>query len=282
MKKLLSVIICISMVLAGCSTGDGAVSTGTTGDNASAEGETAEASTETASETEEASAAEEGNGSGSAGKPALVVTGEEEEEDFDRAVQNRSTKKAADPNAYMLRNYSAKAEDTTVTDVTAEEQKKSPKAYTVMVYIVGSNLESRMGAATNDIDEMRDAGLDYENTNLLLYTGGSRRWVSNIPNDTNSVLDLSKDEDLRIAAQTDMSANMGSPETLAEFINYCTRNYPAEHYALILWDHGGGPLWGYGSDELFGNDSLLLDELRTLNGNLDISLGRMIEATDTL
>ena len=25
-----------------------------------------------------------------------------------------------------------------------------------------------------------------------------------------------------------------------------------------------------------------LDELRTLNGNLDISLGRMIEATDTL
>ena len=277
MKKLLSVIICISMVLAGCSTGDGAVSTGTTGDNASAEGETAEASTETASETEEASAAEEGNGNGSAGKPALVVTGEEEEEDFDRAVQNRSTKKAADPNAYMLRNYSAKAEDTTVTDVTAEEQKKSPKAYTVMVYIVGSNLESRMGAATNDIDEMRDAGLDYENTNLLLYTGGSRRWVSNIPNDTNSVLDLSKDEDLRIAAQTDMSANMGSPETLAEFINYCTRNYPAEHYALILWDHGGGPLWGYGSDELFDNDSLLLDELRTAMDSTEFGRGKKLD-----
>ena len=44
-----------------------------------------------------------------------------------------------------------------------------------MVYIVGSNLESRLGAATSDIEEMRDAGLDFERANLLLYTGGSRR-----------------------------------------------------------------------------------------------------------
>lgn len=96
MKRLLSIIICVSMVLAGCSAGNGTVGTGATGDSASAGG-TAEVSTETASETEGASAAEEGNGSGSAGKPSLEVIGEEEE-DFNRAVQNRSSKKAADPN----------------------------------------------------------------------------------------------------------------------------------------------------------------------------------------
>lgn len=65
-----------------------------------------------------------------------------------------------------------------------------------------------------------------------------------------------------ITAQTQEAADMGSPQTLSAFINYCTDNYPAKHYGLILWDHGGGPLWGYGSDELFGNDSLILQELR--------------------
>ena len=132
-----------------------------------------------------------------------------------------------------------------------------------MVYIVGSNLESRYGSATNDIAEMRQAGLDYDKTNLLVYTGGSKRWVSDIPSTSNNVLDLSKDPEEkdskeRIVAHTDASANMGIPQTLSEFVSYCTENYPAQHYGLILWNHGGGPLWGYGSDELFKNDSLLL------------------------
>ena len=68
---------------------------------------------------------------------------------------------------------------------------KAVKDYTVMVYIVGSNLESRLGAATTDIGEMKQAGIDFGKINLLVYTGGSRRWVSDIPNKYNSVLDLS-------------------------------------------------------------------------------------------
>ena len=47
-------------------------------------------------------------------------------------------------------------------------------------------------------------------------------------------------------------------ETLADFVNFSTEYFPAQHYGLVLWDHGAGPLWGYGSDELFDNDSLLL------------------------
>lgn len=139
---------------------------------------------------------------------------------------------------------------------------KAVKDYTVMVYIVGSNLESRLGAATTDIGEMKQAGIDFGKTNLLVYTGGSRRWVSDIPNKYNSVLDLSTAGGSQIIAQTKESADMGMPQTLTEFINYCTALYPAKHYGLIFWDHGAGPLWGYGSDELFGNDSLLLEELR--------------------
>ena len=34
--------------------------------------------------------------------------------------------------------------------------------------------------------------------------------------------------------------NMGDPATLTNFINWATAAYPADNYALILWNHGGG------------------------------------------
>lgn len=34
--------------------------------------------------------------------------------------------------------------------------------------------------------------------------------------------------------------NMGSPENLGIFIDYCKEYYQAENYGLILWNHGGG------------------------------------------
>ncbi len=34
--------------------------------------------------------------------------------------------------------------------------------------------------------------------------------------------------------------NMGDPQTLVDFVTWARQNYPAEHYCLVLWDHGGG------------------------------------------
>ncbi|MFZ3048273.1 MAG: clostripain-related cysteine peptidase [Desulfatirhabdiaceae bacterium] len=34
--------------------------------------------------------------------------------------------------------------------------------------------------------------------------------------------------------------NMGDPETLVDFMNWAKFYYPAEHYALVFWDHGWG------------------------------------------
>ena len=45
---------------------------------------------------------------------------------------------------------------------------------------------------------------------------------------------------------------MTDPATLADFIRYCKETFPADRYALIMWDHGGGSLAGYGYDELYG------------------------------
>jgi len=54
--------------------------------------------------------------------------------------------------------------------------------------------------------------------------------------------------------------NMGDPQTLVDFVSFSISNYPAEHYALILWDHGGG-LSGVCWDDTNG-DNLNIHEIR--------------------
>lgn len=135
------------------------------------------------------------------------------------------------------------------------------KKHTVMIYMIGSNLESTVGNATRDMAEAMESGFDPDTSNVIAYTGGSSRWLGRLPSQQNNVVDLSKPMGQQIVAQTGEICNMGAPETLADFINFAVQNFPAEHYGLIFWDHGGGPLWGYGSDELFEEDSLSLREL---------------------
>ncbi len=135
------------------------------------------------------------------------------------------------------------------------------KTYTVMIYMIGSDLESQIGAATRDLQEIQMSGVDFEQVNVLVYTGGSARWNTNVPTETSTVLDLSKSAEDWIVASTEEAADMGDSSNLRNFVNFCQANYPAEHNALIFWDHGGGPLMGYGSDELFGGDGLLLAEM---------------------
>ena len=59
-----------------------------------------------------------------------------------------------------------------------KETPSDKKDFTLMVYMIGSNLESLRGSASKDILEMLDSGVGYENFNLILYTGGSTRWSS--------------------------------------------------------------------------------------------------------
>ena len=164
-------------------------------------------------------------------------------------------------------------------EIVKKDPKRGPsrKSWTVMIYMIGSNLESRQGCATSDLEEIDDAGLNFENFNVVVYTGGSVRWVGNVPCSQNSVLDMSLEGDERIVAATRGNANMGLPETLSDFLTFCDENYPAEHNALIFWDHGAGPLWGYGSDELYDGDSLMLTEMRSAMDASPFSDGRKLD-----
>ncbi len=134
------------------------------------------------------------------------------------------------------------------------------KENTLMIYVIGSDLESKAGAASDDFEEMKKSGIDTDKTNVVIFTGGCKKWFVDISNQTNTVVKLESDG-LYAYAETDENMNMADPETLLTFIDYAYEEFPAENYSLIFWDHGGGPVLGYGVDELNGRDSLTLDEL---------------------
>ena len=50
------------------------------------------------------------------------------------------------------------------------------KDYTIMVYMIGSDLESQGGYASSDLLEMVNSGMYGQNNNLVVYTGGTSSW----------------------------------------------------------------------------------------------------------
>ena len=119
---------------------------------------------------------------------------------------------------------------------------------TMMVYMCGTDLESKYGMGTADLQEMMAATLSGK-VNILVYTGGCKQWKNTIV--SNSVNEIYKIENggVRRLAQDKSAPAMTDPATLTGFIRYCVQNYPANRNMLIFWDHGGGSLSGYGYDE---------------------------------
>lgn len=123
---------------------------------------------------------------------------------------------------------------------------------TVMVYMCGTDLESRNGMGTSDLQEMLNARFGSDIT-LLICTGGCKAWKnSEVSSAVNQIWQV-KDGKL-INLQKDLgSVSMTNPDTLSGYIKWCAKNYPASRYELILWDHGGGSVSGYGYDEKFAS-----------------------------
>lgn len=143
-------------------------------------------------------------------------------------------------------------------------QKK--KKMTLMIYVVGSDLESKSSAASMDILEMAGSGLDDENVNVVLCCGGSSGWA--LPLDSGKLNYLVyNDGDFDVYSSAKKS--MGESSTFSGFLKSASKKFPAEHYGVICWDHGSGPVVGYGMDETSPDDSpigcdvLTVDEITT-------------------
>ena len=143
---------------------------------------------------------------------------------------------------------------------------------TIMVYMCGTDLESRSGMGTADLQEMLAAQFGSDKISLLIYTGGCSGWRNNqISSYTNQIWKIENGQ-LRCLEKDLGSLPMTDPEVLTGFISYCAGNFPASRYGLIFWDHGGGSISGYGYDEKFASSgSMGLAEIDAAleNANVD-------------
>ena len=159
--------------------------------------------------------------------------------------------------------------------------------WTFMVYLDGDcDLEP---FAIADLNEMEEIG-STDDVNIVALVD---RWDgtgadADYPDDTSNgdwtearIYYIEKDNDTSNITSTMLSSegelNMGDPDTLVDFAENVYDNYPAQHYALIFWDHGMG--WpGVCPDDSAGHDALelteldaALDEITTYYGkNLDL------------
>ena len=178
---------------------------------------------------------------------------------------------AAAMTALVCQGVQAKGVNADYTQVNGEVAKGARAKYTklkgkgkdtvtVMVYMIGSDLESQSGMATADLNEMLYAGINNKNVNVIVQTGGAKRWK-------NSVMNAKKVQRWTITGkgigllEENKSTPMTDEEQLADFIQYCTKKAPADRNILIFWDHGGGSVSGYGHDELYPNDTMNIGEI---------------------
>lgn len=162
--------------------------------------------------------------------------------------------------------------------------------WTVLIYMCGSDLESRYRYATGNLEEISncrkvrdiysartaETGHYSEtpgNVNILIATGGTKEWHTrdlgmDIRTDCLQYwsYEPALDYDSRGTfhpEETRPLASMADPDTLTDFIQWGAGKYPAKKYCLVLWDHGGGSKTGIFIDELFEGDVMYLDELKT-------------------
>ncbi len=169
--------------------------------------------------------------------------------------------------------------------------------WTVMFYFCGTDLESKYSYATENLSEIMECSwpenylpsiaanygvtLDLDSfnaagtVNVLIETGGCTEWHAgslgmDIPVDRlarwvyecypGGKFGGEKPDGFRLVQELPLQS-MADPGTLSDFIRWGRETFPAEKYALVLWDHGGGSKTGLFIDELFAGDILYLYEL---------------------
>lgn len=106
---------------------------------------------------------------------------------------------------------------------------KPEAKWTFMVYMAGDNNLSDAG--DTDLEEMMKVGSN-ENVNVVVEFDNAGELGTN----RYFIQKGSENEPVESLGETDC----GDPEVLNDFISWTADRYPAERYALILWNHGGG------------------------------------------
>lgn len=149
------------------------------------------------------------------------------------------------------------------TETTATKGTKTQAgdgSWVVYWYLCGSDLESGGGFASGDLEELMEVSLP-DNVKVVIETGGASEWQNDIVDASKLQRYVYDSEGLTLVDEQD-SANMGDADTLADFLEFSSTNYPADRTAVVFWNHGGGSVTGASFDECYDYDSLTLDEMK--------------------
>lgn len=126
-----------------------------------------------------------------------------------------------------------------------------PPRWTFMVYMAADNTLTVPGLI--NLDQMDAAGMNPEVQVVMQAEFSPQQFANygvpaaaaNIPSNFNTFrYFISTGGNLRLGPETAVTdignRDMTSPVTLRDFVNYSKATYPAERYALVLWNHGGG------------------------------------------
>ncbi len=157
------------------------------------------------------------------------------------------------------------------TEVSSEAREKfttikgnGNDVFTIMVYMCGADLESNAAAATKDLNEMINATVNNTNLNLIVYTGGSKRWRNDVISSSRNQIWQIRDGGIKCLEENAGNPPMTKASTLSSFLKWGAKKFPANRMALIFWDHGGGSIGGYGYDEKYPrNGSMSLGGIQT-------------------
>ena len=151
---------------------------------------------------------------------------------------------------------------------------KEGNSRTVMIYVAGSNLESDNAIVTADLDAIKPSNINLSKTNILLYTGGTKKWHNFVSNKDNGIYILKSNGFEKLESQQQYS--LGAPETLTNFLKYAYTNYKTDKYDLILYNHGGA-IDGAIYDDI-SDDNLSLEDMTAALKNSPFNEQNKLEA----
>ena len=113
------------------------------------------------------------------------------------------------------------------------------KKWTVLFYFDGNNNLAPMAA--HSFNSIKKSGSD-DNVNLVgMYSQkGADAEMGLLKKKEDLPAELQKSKDMIPGGQVLGEKDMGDPKTLQNFLDWGMKNYPAEHYAVVTWDHGAG------------------------------------------
>ena len=107
------------------------------------------------------------------------------------------------------------------------------KSWTFCVYLAAANNLNEF--SDRDLDEMMKVGSN-DNINIIVYLTLQRE------NEEKVTKCLYIHKGFMEQVGPDMKKDSGDPETLKEALQWALTNYPSDHIAVVLWDHGSGSL----------------------------------------